>query len=701
MTLKEKVAEIKMTITRNPNLRNDPFMLNTVTVLELECQFESSINTQLLNMLEFAVENPVKKQQMPDIVIGIDPLTNQPVGIDIIELSMSLLIGGKSGSGKSTCMYNILLMLQELDIQFCLLDPTVSVNGSHNSNLLSKGKNGHKVAFISLDTTSLFNPFSVPSGIKTEDWILFLGHIWANSFPMIASKVEFIRILEELYSDSATPTLGKFQKRTREKLYQPQNRLKRTQYLETLENVLSQIPQYFIETLECDKGLIPKLLDNGYSLVINSQMINTFSELLIQLMILWIVFYLADKERNKPFVIAIDEASYILRKPNWQNDSSILVRLLRENTRRLRIPFILASQTPSLLDPDAINNCGNIISFSYKSETEIDFMTGNMNITDDIMKRAAYNLSPGEAIISPAFSETRFIITPEIRFEDIPTDEMVRRHTETLLAPLYEHIRAEEQTHTASEPEPHEQEPEEEEPEPSEVQEPQETHDQQQDQPSSRWLNRDQERILETYVKFPFETIMDFRAHVDEAFATSNTKDYRLLIDLMADTSDPEKAIFQKESLPGTGKRGRPPEFYVLTTAGQKYCEMLNLAVPKSPRGDFQHSFLCYAVKRHFEKKHKNSQILLGETLTLRNNTRKEVDLLVYLNEKTAVAVEVNHKNTANLLNDITTLADNGDFSSIIVVNILKDEEKRVTTILKPLMDTYPQIEFKPATAFI
>jgi len=652
---------------------------NTFIELERQQMFEGECDQQLMEFLYLKIESTTNDID-PDIVFGVD-MENKINGNQYDEIPTHLLIAGGTGSGKSNLMKYVHLQLLQKKINSMIIEPSIT---QEFNGLIHYGD----VYFLNLTTPNLVNLIIPPRNVDRREWDVILSEVFRVNLKAQYSVGILVELLRELY-EMEYPHLSDLIELVRIRLYQRKGADKERQYLGTLYNVLRQIP--YIEAFTCRQGILPKILDMDKSVVLRTNLNTTGAKLMIEFIFLYISYHLASRERKSKddvFVLSVDEAQRHIFAKQPLGTQNIATQLLAEALRKAGIGVILIAQSPSArLDVDAINNTATKVCFRLHSNDEIRSMSQHLMIQDEYLLEQFYSLRVGQAILKKPSGEPVMIETEEVRLPKVSKQE-IDEH----MRPILKELSDEEESFEKS----------------SEVQIPVET-DVEEQQPDIEQTEQKQDTLDVVYLQIkmveiwhanPFPCLTDFDSKVRDATKLSYHQARKLREEITYDKQKGNEltAIFTKERIDGTGKRGRPLEAIFLTDFGKEYVtKALKKTVPTEPRGGSPaHTFTTYKIRSFW--KDKCHSVEIGKTVMINDQNhgkiRKEVDLQLILNDskQTRICYEVNHTGTDRLQDDVMKLLyAQPKFDKIIVVNILASERKKVNRVLKPLLQDYPK----------
>ncbi|MCT8137599.1 ATP-binding protein [Anaerobacillus sp. CMMVII] len=322
--------------------------------------------------------------------------TNSRVKIDLQSLSMHTLITGSTGSGKSNTVYEILLQLKNQGINFLVIEPAKGeykhVFG-HGLDVTVLGTNPKKSTLLKI------NPFSFPEDIHVLEHIDRLVEIFNVCWPMYAAmpailKEAIIHAYEQCGWDlensvneheDCIPTfkdiLNSLEEVIQKSAYDAETK---GNYTGSLVTRVKSLTNGINGQIFCSKELDNQLLFDQNVIVDLSRVGSSETKSLIMgILVMRLSEYRMANANgmNEPLkhVTVLEEAHNILKKTSTEQQgesSNVLgksVEMLSNAIAEMRTfgeGFIIADQSPSMLDMSAVRNTNTKIIMRLPDETD-------------------------------------------------------------------------------------------------------------------------------------------------------------------------------------------------------------------------------------------------------------------------------------------------------------------------------------------
>lgn len=329
-------------------------------------------------------------------IYNMGQLTNSRVKIDLQSLSMHTLITGSTGSGKSNTVYELLLQLKNQGIKFLVIEPAKGeykhVFG-HDLDVSVLGTNPKKTTLLKI------NPFSFPEDIHVLEHIDRLVEIFNVCWPMYAAmpailKEAIIHSYEQCgwdleysvneHSDSI-PTfkdiLNSLEEVIQQSAYDAETK---GNYTGSLVTRIKSLTNGINGQIFCSKELDNELLFDQNVIVDLSRVGSSETKSLIMgILVMRLSEYRMGNANgmNEPLkhVTVLEEAHNILKrtsKEQQSESSNVLgksVEMLSNAIAEMRTfgeGFIIADQSPSMLDMSAVRNTNTKIIMRLPDEMD-------------------------------------------------------------------------------------------------------------------------------------------------------------------------------------------------------------------------------------------------------------------------------------------------------------------------------------------
>ena len=381
---KEKANMILYRYNSIPDYKRKMIFLDNLKLVcyrQLGPDFEDKI---LLNPPD---ENEISRQNvLGEVTYNENNL--YPFGLSNNELLMHTAILGRTGSGKTNIVYNLIRELKKNEVPFLIFDWKKNYR-----NLLSQDKNILVFTPGSKASPLYFNPLIPPAGIDPKVWKEFIVYVIGYSYFIGEGALTLIEnALDKAYSDYGIydgnakeyPTFidvsknvwAKGMKRGREMLWQQSS----TRTLHALTK------STLAESINVKENVIPidSLLEKN--VIIELDYLSPPNKIfLTQALLLWIYFNNLNKSKKEELnnMIIIEEAQNLLLKGKEEIKSgNIMPKIIRE-FRELGIGLTFVAQEVSKMNTTALQNTYTLIALNQRYRKDIEVLGSSMSLRFD------------------------------------------------------------------------------------------------------------------------------------------------------------------------------------------------------------------------------------------------------------------------------------------------------------------------------
>jgi hypothetical protein len=464
------------------------------------------------------------------------------------------LIVGRPGAGKTTLTYNIIERANELGIHCLILD--IKKDYRH---LIRKLPN--TLVFRADSENFKWNPLQAPEGVGRVSHITNFADITSEAYYVQDGTNSYIvEHLSRLYDGLAQPTLTDLYNAIKN---EKQALITRTaRYRESAMNRLASIMVKMGKAFQHRKGYrIEKLLDD-YNIVIEIDNLGTKGCIYLSSLILSHVFQyrIANNMRGikqKPVLVIVDEGNEIFDRNLEKQLGRLTLTSMAREAREFQLGLVVSCQIPDAIS-DSVKNVYTRVLLSLSEGFNLKHIAESLGLTAE-QAESNFSLIPGQAIIRLAGRYDKPFL---VQFVDYPieknvSNEEVMQH----MKPLLEKIDAEHG-----------------------IGKKQEIIEEKQEEVSP------QERIILSYIYN--EPFLNINERCKKHKISSGYGRYNLI-----------KRFAEKLKLceiieVNLGKRGRNPQFFVLSDAG---FDLIGNKDHKIDKSNFEHSFWQDRIAEHFK----------------------------------------------------------------------------------------------------
>ena len=363
-------------------------------------------------------------------IVHLDSETMYHVNLNIKDLSMHTFISGSTGSGKSNTIYLLLKHLKNQHKKFLVIE---SAKGEYKNGFGNmEDENGNREVYVygtnpRLTPLLRINPFEFPNEIHVHEHIDRLVEIFNACWPMYAAMPAVLRAsIENAYIacgwdmlNSLPTKIGLFPTfedvlEQLRKYIDSSDYSSDTQgdYKGALETRIKSLTTGILGQIFSGNAISDEILYNENVIVDLSRVGSSETKAMIMGMLILKLneFRMSEKRpMNSPLthVTILEEAHNLLKRTstNQQQESSNLVgksvEMISNSIAEMRTygeGFIIADQSPSMLDMSAIRNTNTKIIMSLPDKEDRVVAGKAMGLTDEQIEEIA-KLKRGHAIV--------------------------------------------------------------------------------------------------------------------------------------------------------------------------------------------------------------------------------------------------------------------------------------------------------------
>lgn len=317
----------------------------------------------------------------------------RPFGISEGELLQGLGIWGRSGAGKSNCVFGLLLELKKRRIPWLFLD--VKRTARHllpslgcTVNLFSVGR---KISPIQI------NPLVAPPGLDRRTHISHVTDILASAYTLGAGSKSLLQAaLEKAYErHKRWPTLGL----VREILENSKVTGRAAGWKVSAERALQSLTfsTFNTDTNIGQAELVRRLLESPTILELDG-VDSSARRFVVEVLLLWLYHYRLQAEDREVLriVVVLEEAHNFLHKMDHGREP-LVGKLLRQS-RELGIGVVVVDQHPSLLSSAGTGNAYTSISLNLRDTADVNRVAA-MSLLGENEKRLLQKLPLGFGVV--------------------------------------------------------------------------------------------------------------------------------------------------------------------------------------------------------------------------------------------------------------------------------------------------------------
>ncbi|MEX2217668.1 MAG: DUF87 domain-containing protein [Phycisphaerales bacterium] len=319
-----------------------------------------------------------------------------PAGLQAGEILQGIGIWGRSGSGKTNCVFNLLLQLAERGVPFLFLD--WKRTGRHLLPLLAKGVSVYTPG-RSLSPFP-FNPFIPPPGFEAASYAGLVADQLAAAYTLGEGAVSLIQhsIAACLARSAESCSLSDVIKEVEQASGHARVRAWQVSALRALRSLeFSRSTGSLDGDAEPDQLRLVQMLLQRSAIVELDALPQGAKRFLIPMLCLWVYHArLGAPEREKlKLVIVVEEAHQILY-PHPRGTHETVMEMLLRQCRELGIGIVVVDQHPHLISSAALGNTYATICFNLKDPSDVS-RAAAMTLTED--KHIFGTLPVGHAVV--------------------------------------------------------------------------------------------------------------------------------------------------------------------------------------------------------------------------------------------------------------------------------------------------------------
>ena len=382
----QKVAQWK-NILELADAQSKQFVEHTI-ITEAKRWFGLSLHDQIVLSL------PPKNIANGPIELGTVHYEKEkwPFGLSTNEITSHLCIFGRSGAGKTNCVFEILLQLNKQKVPWIFLDWKKTAR--HMLPHLSKKT---KVYIPGSDFAPLvFNPLLPPPGKPIDSHINQVVDLLASAYTLgDGAKHVLQTALHAVFANEKHPTL----EQVKHELDQLATKERQSGWKLSATRAVESLLLGTTKTDRKSQAAFAKTLFKHNTIIELDDLSANMKKFLIPMLCSWIyAAQLHEPSREKlKLVIVFEEAHHVLYRQEHKNQESLMNQLLRQG-RELGIGSIIVDQQPSLISSSALANCFASICLNMKNPADMNVARG-LSLLPENLKHSFSKLPVGTGIV--------------------------------------------------------------------------------------------------------------------------------------------------------------------------------------------------------------------------------------------------------------------------------------------------------------
>jgi len=332
-----------------------------------------------------------------EILLGMDVQNGMNAGLELKEIKEHMLITGRTGAGKTSVIYHLLIQLIKKGIPFWAFD----YKNDYRHLLNFGGFSNVKDFYIFNQSTFRFNPLRPPEGVKPQLWMQIFISVFGFSYYILSGGSNLlVEEITRLYDDYGVfkgsdkypsvhdlyDSLDQHRKKAKGKYSMSEQ-----EFMGRCLNRLGGLKISLKDFLDCDKGFLPeKLLDSNVVLELQG-LINDHETFVTNIILAYIYQYrfLQGETNELKHTVVFDEAKKVFsRKKEFTEEfSSGPIVLFASQVRAFGEGLIVADQIPSELGKCIRNNVYTMISLSQSGGDSVTTVSSDLMLNPE---QAAY-----------------------------------------------------------------------------------------------------------------------------------------------------------------------------------------------------------------------------------------------------------------------------------------------------------------------
>jgi len=365
-------------IKRFPTQRN--VIDNNVRIVERHLRAKLKVRQKFPDPFE---PNPLDKNVDGEVSIGKVRQTDASFGLHLEELKQHTLITGRSGCGKSSIIYLMMLRLLELGIPFLAFDFKRDYR-----HLMKYFDDVHVFSWKNFK----LNPLRPPLGCEPVKWMQAFNNVFGQAYHLLAGGKGIIQEdLFKLYED-----YGVFKGRdifpSLQDLYEtvkrhplPRKYGREAGFVESAINRLSECIIPLRDMLDCDRGFcIEDLLDRTVVFELDG-LLSQNQTFLVMLLLRFIFEYRIAEQRRQGLkhVIFFDEGKMVYDKKRDYEPGMDVNEIVQftSQIREFGEGLVVADQMPQSLSDSIKSNVHTLICMSQSHGRNTQEMAAALHLT--------------------------------------------------------------------------------------------------------------------------------------------------------------------------------------------------------------------------------------------------------------------------------------------------------------------------------
>ncbi len=532
------------------------------------------------------------------IKIGKVRNTDAPFGLNLDELCQHTLITGRSGAGKTTLIYIILIQLLQHGIPFWAFD--------FKQDYRHLAKTGKVLVF---DYENFrFNPLRPPLGVNPHIWMQSFTNVFCQAYWLLSGTDGVIlEHVNRLYNDYGVysgsdvyPTMLDLYESLKRYHKPDKNYGRGFNYLESAQNRVGKDLISFSKMFDCDKGYsIEELLNKN--VVFELEGLNTDNQrFLLTILLRYVLEYrIANNQRGKlRHLFLFDEAKIVYsREREFSKElGTSEIAQFTSQIREFGEGLIVADQMPTKLADSIKANVYTIICMSQSGGQSLMEMSRAIGLNREqdeacrmLQSDKANNIFEAIVKLSSKWLTPFIIYVMPYPVQKDVTNVDVHNFMTPLLTTMNKYLIPRTEYKLILDAKQKEQ------------------LDRQAEERKERQQKAEEKGIVEGNILIKILTNIRDHPFIDQ-------KNRIEMLGLASSSSTTDKYFkelvakgFVNISKIGFGKEGSTRVLYEITPEGAKYAKMDSFSIPG--KGDFRHKFWQHTIKTFYETMGSNAEI--------------------------------------------------------------------------------------------
>jgi len=354
---------------------------------------------------------------------------NQVYAIEEDDLSKHFLGVGKTGSGKTTAINNVLL---QLSVPWWAFDRKQDYR-----HLINKRDDILVIPWTRLR----FNPLKPPEGVGLVRWTMVLSEIFSHATDLLSGSKNYIlnHVLElykqyNLFRERSEPYPSLFELRELMEADKVNYVRKTSNYRDTVLNRVDPMTQVTGPIFDCSKGYnIEELMQRNVVFEfggLNRDIQNFIQEILFAYLYEYL-FHNQSRTGGLQLVLVMDEAKQIFSYKKEQSDAAGIPEIddLTARAREFGLGLIVSDQEATKLTDSIKANTDTKLLLPTGDHRQFKSIAESMNLSQ-LQRNYSQSLKVGQAIVQHGFHEPVPVELDYVDVEKDVTNEDLKQHQE-------------------------------------------------------------------------------------------------------------------------------------------------------------------------------------------------------------------------------------------------------------------------------